>query len=87
MGTWGTDLFADDLARDIRDDYREQIEDGVEDAEATRSTFLVTAGKTECGGMFLTCLKGAVAPFAGSRGSATILTTSSPALCPFSRWP
>lgn len=38
MGTWGADLFSDDTACDIRDEYREQIEDGVEDAEATRST-------------------------------------------------
>jgi hypothetical protein len=38
MGTWGTGLFSSDMARDIRDFYRERIEDGVEDAEATRLT-------------------------------------------------
>jgi hypothetical protein len=38
VGTWGTDLFADDEARDIRDHYREQLEDGVEDGAATRLT-------------------------------------------------
>ena len=38
MGTWGTDLFADDEARDIRDHYRELLEDGVEDGTATRLT-------------------------------------------------
>jgi hypothetical protein len=36
MGTWGTGLFSNDMARDIRDFYRERIEDGIEDAEATR---------------------------------------------------
>src|SRR3954469_1632298 len=38
MGTWGTGLFADDTACDIRDEYRELLEDGVEDGEATRLT-------------------------------------------------
>jgi hypothetical protein len=38
MGTWGTGLFSSDMARDIRDFYRERIEDGIEDAEATRLT-------------------------------------------------
>lgn len=38
MGTWGTGLFSNDMARDIRDYYRERIEDGVEDTEATRLT-------------------------------------------------
>ena len=38
MGTWGTGLFADDLACDIRDHYRELIEDGIEDDAATRLT-------------------------------------------------
>jgi hypothetical protein len=38
MGTWGSGLFSSDTARDIRDLYREQIEDGVEDTEATRRT-------------------------------------------------
>ena len=36
MGVWGTDLFSDDLACDIRDHYRELLEDGVEDGVATR---------------------------------------------------
>jgi hypothetical protein len=38
MGTWGTGLFSNDMARDIRDFYRERIEDGVEDTQATRLT-------------------------------------------------
>jgi hypothetical protein len=38
MGVWGTALFSNDLACDIRDHYRELIEDGVDDAEATRQT-------------------------------------------------
>jgi hypothetical protein len=38
VGTWGTGLFSSDMARDIRDFYREQIEDGIEDADATRLT-------------------------------------------------
>ena len=38
MGTWGADLFADDETRDIRDHYRELLEDGVEDGIATRLT-------------------------------------------------
>ena len=36
MGVWGTDLFSDDLACDIRDHYRELLEDGIEDSAATR---------------------------------------------------
>ena len=39
MGVWGTDLFSDDLACDIRDHYRELLEDGIEDGAATRLTF------------------------------------------------
>ena len=38
MGVWGTDLFSDDLACDVRDHYRELLEDGVEDGAATRLT-------------------------------------------------
>lgn len=38
MGAWGPGLFDDDVACDIRDEYREQIEDGVDDAVALRST-------------------------------------------------
>jgi hypothetical protein len=38
VGTWGTDLFADDEAGDIRDHYRELLEDGVEDGTATQLT-------------------------------------------------
>ena len=38
MGVWGTDLFSDDLACDIRDHYRELLEDGIEDGAATRLT-------------------------------------------------
>ena len=38
MGVWGTDLFSDDLARDIRDHYRELLENGIEDNAATQLT-------------------------------------------------
>lgn len=38
MGVWDTALFSSDLACDIRDNYRELIEDGVDDTEATRQT-------------------------------------------------
>jgi hypothetical protein len=38
VGTWGTGLFSDDLACDIRDHYRALVEDGVEDAAAARLT-------------------------------------------------
>ncbi|NUT42750.1 MAG: MarR family transcriptional regulator [Thermoactinospora sp.] len=36
MGAWGYALFSDDTALDVRSDYRELIEDGVEDGEATQ---------------------------------------------------
>jgi hypothetical protein len=35
MGVWGPALFSDDLACDVRGDYRALIEDGVEDDDAT----------------------------------------------------
>ena len=38
MGVWGTDLFSDDVACDIRDHYRQLLEDSVEDSAATRLT-------------------------------------------------
>lgn len=38
MGTWGSGLFSDDLACDIRDEYRQQVEDGVADTEALGAT-------------------------------------------------
>ena len=38
MGAWGAGLFSNDIACDVRDHYRELIEDGVDDAEATRKT-------------------------------------------------
>ena len=38
MGTWGTGLFSDDVACDIRDHYRQLLEDGVDDGAATRQT-------------------------------------------------
>ena len=36
MGSWGPALFSDDTACDVRGDFREMIEDGVDDAEAMR---------------------------------------------------
>ena len=38
MGAWDTKIFGDDTACDVRDCYRELIEDGVDDAEAMRKT-------------------------------------------------
>ena len=38
MGAWGPALFSDDLACDVRDDYRELLEDGVDDDEALART-------------------------------------------------
>jgi hypothetical protein len=38
LGTWGTGLFSDDGACDIRDHYRQLLEDGVDDGAATRQT-------------------------------------------------
>jgi hypothetical protein len=38
MGASGTSIFANDVACDVRGHYRELIEDGVDDAEATRKT-------------------------------------------------
>ena len=38
MGAWGTGLFSDDVACDIRDHFRQLLEDGVEDRAATRLT-------------------------------------------------
>jgi hypothetical protein len=38
LGAWGTALFSDDVACDIRDLYRELLEDSVEDSAATRLT-------------------------------------------------
>jgi len=38
VGVWGTSLFSDDVACDVRDHYRELLEDGVEDGAAIRLT-------------------------------------------------
>jgi len=35
MGVWGTSIFSDDLAADLRDDYRMMIGDGLSGPEAT----------------------------------------------------
>lgn len=35
MGTWGVAIFSDDLASDVRDDYREHLADGRSGPEAT----------------------------------------------------
>jgi hypothetical protein len=37
MGTWGTTLFSDDTARDVRDRYRELVGDGLSGFLATSS--------------------------------------------------
>ena len=36
MGTWGTGVFDDDLALDLKDEYRELVADGLSGPEATR---------------------------------------------------
>lgn len=36
MGAWGPAIFSDDTACDIRDDYRELLEDGATDTDAMR---------------------------------------------------
>jgi hypothetical protein len=36
LGAWGTALFSDDVACDVRDAYKDLITDGTDDAEATR---------------------------------------------------
>jgi hypothetical protein len=38
LGVWGTSLFSDDVACDVRDHYRELLEDGAEDSAATQQT-------------------------------------------------
>jgi len=38
LGVWGPSLFSDDVACDVRDYYRELLEDGVEDGAATGQT-------------------------------------------------
>ena len=36
MGVWGTGLYSDDTACDVRDDYRNILGDGISEPEATR---------------------------------------------------
>lgn len=36
LGAWGTAIFLDDIACDIRDDYKELIGDGLSSEEATK---------------------------------------------------
>jgi hypothetical protein len=38
VGVWGTDLFSDDVACDVRDHYRQLLEDGADDDAAIRRT-------------------------------------------------
>jgi len=38
LGVWGPRLFSDDVACDVRDHYRELLEDGAEDSAATQQT-------------------------------------------------
>jgi hypothetical protein len=44
MGAWGVALFSDDTACDVRDAYRELVEDGIEGEEATRRLLNEFAG-------------------------------------------
>lgn len=36
MGTWGTGLYSDDTACDVRDDYKDILGDGISEPEATK---------------------------------------------------
>jgi hypothetical protein len=36
MGTWGTGLYSDDIACDVRDDYKDILGDGIPEPEATK---------------------------------------------------
>jgi hypothetical protein len=36
MGTWGTGLYSDDMACDIRDEYKDILGDGISEPEATK---------------------------------------------------
>jgi len=45
MGTWGTGIFADDLAADVRDEFTDLIGDGLSAAAATKR--LVTESSEE----------------------------------------
>jgi hypothetical protein len=47
VGTWGVDIFSDDTACDIRNYYRDLLEDGVDDAIATRRTLETFQGEFE----------------------------------------
>ena len=40
MGTWGTDIFSDDLASDIRRRYRDLVGDGFTGQQATEILLL-----------------------------------------------
>ena len=40
MGAWGPGLWSDDVACDVRDAYREAVEDGRSDEDATRQASL-----------------------------------------------
>jgi hypothetical protein len=37
MGTWGTDIFSDDLACDVRDEYRDLVANGLSGEQATQA--------------------------------------------------
>ena len=40
MGTWGTDIFSDDVASDIRRRYRDLVGDGFSEQQATEILLL-----------------------------------------------
>src|SRR6202049_1904435 len=45
MGSWGTGVFGNDLASDVRGEYRELLEDGTPDAEALQRVLRSFANK------------------------------------------
>jgi hypothetical protein len=59
MGTWGTGVFDNDLASDVRGEYRELLEDGTADAAATQEvlrSFAHAADDPDNGACFWTGL-------------------------------
>jgi hypothetical protein len=40
MGTWGTAIFSDDLASDLKEDFRDLISDGFSSSEAVEKLLL-----------------------------------------------
>lgn len=50
MGVWGTGIFSDDVAEDVRDHYRALLEDQVPDEQASRAALAAFADETGSAG-------------------------------------